>query len=348
MSVEHDCRQHLDLWDTIAFESPEAGHKHVEQGCQLIRRLPDPPPALLARAHTIRGSSFRAIGDLGRAEECFSDARKLYIGLLGYRREDILDEADLYRRIAYLRMEQQRFGDALEFVHRAATIRAAAEAEHELGRALAAKGTIQATMNDPKAIGTLCLALGKLDPEQNANAYDSTCHNLLAALCQFRPEPELLEAAMKELCRARLDDRSLCPGRRKAHQLRPAGRRRRTMPDARARFLQGRILVLLGQHEEARKLLETAREDFIALGMPLDAAAISIELAECYLWFSDSRRWPRIERLARESLELLRPVPDAPEVVAACQLLMQVAVVRPAHNARQALEKCRARLYKFP
>lgn len=347
MSVEREYRQFLDLWDAIAFESPEAGRRHADQGLELVRQLCNPPPALLARAFAICGSSFRAVSELARAEECFQEARKLYENIAILLRQDNLDKADLYRRMVFLRLEQRCFDEALELAHHAATILSVAGASHELGRVYAAKGLAQLKLGDPGAIDTLCLALGKLDAGQNPNAYHAACHNLLMALGELRPKPELLEAALAQLCKARLTKRSRRPARRQAHRLRLTGYRRKTMPDAKARFLQGRILNLLGQHEEARKLLESAREDLITLGMPLAVAEVSIELAECYLWFSESRRWPRIERLAREALELLRPVPDAPEVVAACQLLLHVAAARPARGARQELERCRARLYKL-
>ena len=117
-----------------------------------------------------------------------------------------------------------------------------------------------------------------------------------------------------------------------------------SLPDAKARGLQGRILAMLGQPDDAIRLFESAREDLIRVGAHLDAAVVDVELADCYLW--SSLRWRRVEDLAAEALGLLAPYPNMPEALAALKLWHEAAAARSLRETRRLIERCRALLVK--
>lgn len=342
MRDEESCRNFLDQWDAVAFADPIAGRRHADQGLRWVAKLKN-PPALHARALTILGSSYRAVEDPPRTEEAFQKALAIYRAMTYELRSIALDQADLYRRLAYLRLEQRRYAEALDLVDQAVPVFVSAGCRHELGRVYLAKGVIQLKMGDRAAISTLCHALSTLDTERSPSDYHAATHNLLFALCNFEPDGETLDRAFKFLQVARLSSRSRSPGRRRSHQYKLLGHRRPTMPDAKTRFLQGRILLLLGDDAAARRALESARADLIALDMPLAVAEVSIELAECYLMASIPS-WGKIQRLAQEALQLLAAVPNAGEILVACELLHKAAVARSLTQARRELAAYRKRL----
>lgn len=337
-----NCRTYLDQWDSLAFAHPREGYRHAQRGLERVRQLGN-PPALQARALTIHGSACRSVGDLAAAERSYARAQGIYDQLGGDRRELALDEADLWRRVSYLRTQQQRFAEALELGNRAIRVYSAAGEKHELGRALVAKALVERHQNDPATIATLGRALAHLDATRNPNAHFGAVYNLVFALCHFQAPPEVLETALAYLTESRLSKESRRPSRSSKHTRQRLGRARATVPDAMTRLLQGRIYILLEQHEEARPLLESARLDLHALGMPFDAAAAALELAECYLRMHEPPRWGRIEKLAQEALALFSAVPDAAEVIGAWRLFQSAIRARSCEKARHQLQTARQR-----
>lgn len=336
-----ECRTLIDNWGQIAFADPEGGKRHADRCLELVASL-GYPPDLYARALTIHASSCRLLGDLSAADLSYSRALRIYETLWGADRSLVLDEADLHRRLAYLRMQQQRPDEALHHARFAVQIFTVAAMRHELGQALAALGWVQLEMKSSRAPATLSHALAYLDDTNSVNDRLAVLYNLAYAFTLFEePDPKQLTSMLSCVTQARLCARSR---RRPAGTRYLAGFRRKTPADALMRFLQGRILVLLGQHEEARRLLETAREDLTLLEMPFDVAAASLELAECYLWLADHERWPRIETLCREVLTLLASVPQAAEAIAAYQLLERATAGRSLRALRKQLVGARQKV----
>ncbi|NJL27665.1 MAG: hypothetical protein HC897_07080 [Thermoanaerobaculia bacterium] len=336
-----ECRAFLDRWFTISFGNPEAGKRHAAEGLAHVEAL-GRPPDLYARALAIAGSSCRQRGELEKAEAAYRRALEIYETLGFENHEHALDAADLWRRIAYLRMEQRRYDEALAAANHAALAFAAARSWDRYGRAVLTMGTIQLTKGDQSAITTLSKSLRFLDANTSWEFHFSAVYNLAFALSRVgEPTAETLETALSLLTGARLSVRSRF---RNPSARYTGGFRRKTPPDALLRFLQGRILALLGQHPEARELLESAREDLIELEMPLEAAMVSIELAECYLWLAGPRRWQKIEQLCREVLGLLAPVPGASEAMTAYQLLQRAVAAQSAQAVRRQLVNAREKL----
>lgn len=337
------CRDLIAQWDAIAFKDPGEGARHAEHCLDVVAKL-DYPPELHARALTIYGSSRRAIGDLGGAEQAYRQALRIFDALLAEpdNNQVILDEADLQRRIAYLRAKQGRYPDALQCAGHALRIFHLANETHEKGRAFLARGSVLLMMDQSRSISALILALEHLDGEKSPEDFLAATSNLIYALTLFQDlDADWLEGALRRVTECRLSLRSR---RRRVGTRYLKGHRRKTPADALMRYVQGRLLVLLERYEEARALLHTAREDLLELGMARELASASLELAECYLHLSGIHRWHRIEALCREVLTALASEPDTTDAIAAFKLLRCSLLERSAQEARDGLSSARRAL----
>jgi tetratricopeptide (TPR) repeat protein len=278
--TREECRRFLDAWDAKAFEDPQLNRRLADRGRAMVRALGD-PPELLAPALGIQGSSWRAVGNLRRAETLYREAGKLLSALIlssdrdhGQRRRAVLDQGHLDRRWAYLRMEQRRFPEALDKITSAEVVFLAANDVFHVGVSQLARGVIHIERGAAEAaIPCLSRALTCIDSHSHGEAAYAASYNLHLALADTCPDPERLEETLRQVTEGRLSRTSRRPSRHGSMRRQLMGHRRRALPDAKARGLQGRILVMLAQHDDARRLLETAREDLISLGALLDAAA---------------------------------------------------------------------------
>ncbi|MCP4661144.1 MAG: tetratricopeptide repeat protein [bacterium] len=255
-------------------------------------------PALRARARAILGSSFRRTGQLGDAEGAYAEALELYSQL-----EEPLDQADLYRRMAHLRRDQGRHQKALDLTGRAALIFLAADDRHSYGLVLNVAGSVYfATGAYPDALRRFGKALANLDYGKSAQAFYAAQNNFVAALVRH-PDPTPVQFA-EALAALRSHD-----SRR---------RRRPTVPSTVLRHLEALVLLRCGiTRARARWLLQGAHHDFVELGMPLDVAAVSLDLAQVYL---EDRRWFDLRQVAGEAVKLLAQVPGSGEALTAFRL----------------------------
>jgi tetratricopeptide (TPR) repeat protein len=352
--TREECRRFLDEWDDQAFEDVQLGRQLADEGLARVRALGNPPD-LYARALANQGSSFRVTSDLSRAEKLYKEAEGLYRSLIlsldfGYiqQRQAILDQADLERRWAYLRRDQRRFCEALDRATAAESVFLAANDLYNVGRSRSVRGTIHSERgHQEEAIPWLSSALTCFEPGKHDEAIYAAAHNLQIALTESDPSPECLEETLRQVTEGRLSRTSRRPSRTGSVSRQLMGHRRRTLPDAKARGLQGRILALLHQYPDAQRLLESAREDLIFVDASLDAAVVDVELGECYLCsIGGHRRWDRIEELAKEAIELLAPVPGIPETLAALRLWQTAVVARSLGEARQRVRCCRVELLR--
>ncbi len=77
--------------------------------------------------------------------------------------------------------------------------------------------------------------------------------------------------------------------------------RRKSVADAKLRWLKGLILIRFGSTQRAEQLLVGARHDLIELEAILDVALISLDLGELYLL---EGRWGTLRMIAEEVLNL--------------------------------------------
>jgi len=317
----------------------------------MVRQLGDPPD-LRARALANRGNCHRIEGNLSGAENLYEEAVGLFRSLIldpdldhTQKRQVALDQADLDRRWAYLLRDQRRFPEALEKATASEIVFLAANDLYNVGRARLARGAIYVESGHPEeAIPHLGSALTCFEPNQHENAAYVAAHNLQIALADTEPDPERLEETLRQVTEGRLSRASRRPSRQGSVSRQLMGHRRRTLPDAKARGLQGRILAMLGQHDDGARLLESSREDLIHVGAYLDAAVVDVELGGCYLWYGSTPRWDRLEELAQEALGLLAPFPNMPEALAALKLWHVAVAARSLKETRKLVERCRVLL----
>lgn len=299
---EQECRISLDTWGTRTAASPKAGREEADRLLREVEVLGN-PAMLRARALAISGSSWRAVGDFPRAHQNFAEASQLYRSLGCPDRQTALDEADLRRRLALLHYSEGKPDLAEAEAREAVVIFRAADAGHLLGLALTALGIAEIELGKSRAIATLSQAASLIDPVISMPSHLAAVHNMVVALTIFQPTAESLEDCVRMINDMRLSARSRRPSR--AGQQRQKVRRpQKTLADAMARSLLGRLHNLLGQHEEARRVLESAREDLAELGAPADLALVNLDLAQSLIWISRPRQWVRISILVGEALEI--------------------------------------------
>jgi len=328
----------LDTWSDLVFEDLDQATGYAERAWSSSRELGH-PPEIYAVALTITAANSSVSGDFDRSERTYLEGLAAFDSIPREPRNPILiAEADHLRNFAYLRAKQHRYEDAFGLVDQADLIYAVWGDDHGFGRSLLARGTILLMKDDPAAVFSLSAALRYLDTERWRQCLPAV-FNLINALTRFTEfDPSTLEAALNLLVEARLSLRS---SRREPATRYLRGRRRRTPPDAFLRYLQGRILVLLGEHDLARSLLESAREDFLHLKMFREAAFTGLEIAECDLWLSGKHRWNRILTLCTQVLAMLRSEPDCADAVAAYRLLELAARERSLNGLKSAVAQSR-------
>lgn len=336
---EQECRILLDTWGARTADSPALGRKEADRLLLEVDLLGG-PPVLRARALAISGSSWRALGKLELAHECYNEAFRLYEQLRCKERQLALDEGDLLRRLALLHFTEGNPVEAAKVIHQAVLIFQGAEADHLLGLALTAKGIIEIELRQPSAIETLSRAVLKVDPEVSLPEYLATLQNLVVALAAFEPGAECLEECLEMVNELRLSRRSRRPSRRHRHR-QTIGRRLKTLPDAMARALLGRLHNLLGQHHDGRRLLESAREDLAELGAVADQAVVCIELAECWIWTSSPRQWAHVEALVQEACSLTGALPRDEQERAAIALFTVGVSKVSRRRLQEQLKVCR-------
>ncbi len=333
------CRAFIDRWDDEVFADQQTGNRLAAIALELVtrveRRTGERQPDLRARALAIRGSGCRATGDLNGARKYYGEARRIYEEL-----EMPLAEADLHRRLVFLHRDLEQWEEALDCADFAAKIFLAAGELHSYGRVLVVKATVFTRMGQPvDAIPFASKALANLDYDRSPPAFYAGVHNLTVALAKT-PEPsaKLLDTALRWLLEAR---RSGPPrGGRGTNRY---SHRKRTVPDAKLRHVLGLILRRSGKTKTAIRVLQEARADLGALGLPLDVVGVALDLGELY---SESGRWAKLENMASETVQLLAPFPNVSQLRKA---------VRQWHNAILAREQpddiaatCRAQLAQQP
>ncbi|MCP4658540.1 MAG: tetratricopeptide repeat protein [bacterium] len=325
------CRQFLDSFGEQTLEDPQLGRRWAEIGLELVSRVEETrgvkQPVLRARAMTVLGVSFRAIGDTERADQVYGEALKLYRKLSAP-----LDRADLRRRIAYLRIDQRRFDEALDELEAARDVFQAAGDEERHGLVLMVIGHVYQEQGDTdKALVRLVKALPKLEKSARAKAKQVLMHNVVGTL-----------AASPDLDASTVDEAIELVRKSRAKRGDRYGHRVCTLSDAKARWVLGLLYWRIPKRRpRAIEVLESSREDLASLGSPLDVAVLSLNLGEMY---AHKKRWRELETMAAESLQLLERIPGSAEAIAAYQRWRQAVTARDAERLVELAEPCRAKL----
>lgn len=260
---------------------------------------------LRARAWASIANSCRVRSDLQGAEEAFSCA---YAHLRKGTR-DLLERAMLLDLEASLRRDQRNFADASRLLRRAVAIFLQNDQRHRAGRSLVKLSTVHHAAGDPEeAIPLLYRAIELIDPEE---------------------EPRLLLCARHHL----IDDLAACGRFLEAQKLyREARPLYRNFADAwtqnRRRWVKGKIARGIGQLEQAESLFLSARDGFVAEGIPYDTALVSLELAMLY---TAQARTADLKRLAGEMVPIFSSLHIPREALGALAYLRQAVSAERAN-----------------
>lgn len=141
------------LCNLLLEESGERRHETAELAVGIAQRLQPAgiPPAVMedlrARAWGALADARRGLGDLPGAEQAFASAEKHLL----QGTDDLLERARLLEILASLRQDQERCGEAVRLLDRAAAIYRRAGESHLLGRTLLRKGFARLSRGDAGA-----------------------------------------------------------------------------------------------------------------------------------------------------------------------------------------------------
>ena len=252
---------------------------------------------LQARAWAYLGNARRVGSDLKGAEKAFREAEKL----LRKGSHDPVELAIFLDLKASLRRSQRRFEDALRLLRRAVTIFRRTGHSHRAGRSLVNMDLIHCYAGHPeKGIPLLYQAIELIDADLEPRLKLCAQHNLIQDLA----ETDQFDEAQK--------------------LYRETGRLYREFPETwamnRRKWVKAKIAQGLGRMAQAEKLFLTARDGFVADGIPYDTALVSLELAILYARQGSTAD---LKRLAQEMLPIFSSLQVHREALAALSFLQQ-------------------------
>lgn len=280
-----------------AAASPQKARDDGERALAVAEFLP--PKAKhphIALALAFLGNAVRLPGDFAPAEEHFSRSESL----AAKRPMPPLLEARRLDLFSTLRREQRRFDEAHMLLDRAIRLDAKGNAA---GRLRLKKAKVFEESGDLEAaIVELRAAAGESDALSEPRLLFWLRHNLadyLSKLGRFM-EAKALVPEVRKLLR----------------------RHGGTLDEIRLRWIEGRIAAGLGHSDEATAKLGQVRGDFLAHGLPYDAALAALELATFYL---RAGRTEQVKDLARQMLPVFQVNEIHREALAAITLFRQAA-----------------------
>jgi hypothetical protein len=281
-------RLFIESWDDVSYRDPHAGKILAEVAVKLVAHLDKESQEVLGPcARAILGSSYRAIGELAEASFHLESVLAEYRAKLLPR----LDEASCYRRMAYVRRDQLRYEEAINFAKLNISLCEAEQAKHETGRGYAALGAVYLYMlnrgevvskNEP--LKSLSQALEYIDPRKSMCSYETAIGNLAFAL--GLRQPWNTDLALRHL--------------RNAQRLQAANRiSRKTLPGSQLRWMIALVYQKAGVTGRAVELLKRARQPIYENGYLCHYIRISLDLCDAYYRLG---RWGSLRAIAEEIL----------------------------------------------
>ncbi|HWM91952.1 MAG TPA: tetratricopeptide repeat protein [Thermoanaerobaculia bacterium] len=259
-------------------------------GAEVVEDLRGRAWAFIANARRVRS-------DLAGADEAFLVARSH----LRKGTQDPLEIAVLLDLEASLRRAQRRFDESERLLRQAAEIFLRHDDPHRSGRSLVKLSTVHYFAgNLEEALADLRRSLDLLDVEQEPRLRLCAQHNLIWYLTEAGHFEE-----------ARGVYRETRPLYRDFAEPWVQNRRK---------WVRGRILRGLGHLVPAESLLLTARDGFLAEGIPYDTALVSLEIATLY---AEQGRTTELKRLAGEMVPIFSSLHIHREALAALAFLTQ-------------------------
>ncbi len=294
----------LELCDDLIFEDPRRGLAAARAAPRFLQRLVQVTSVPPSREHVYRAKALAVLGSAHRTLGQLEEAAQAYEKAIEISRQagfSDLEMTDLHCRLAIFRMVQHRREEALELASRAVD----AERRHPPARrqndnlcaALVIRGIILSREGSPEkarfkeALRDLMEALSLCHPRRSPRVFYTALHNLALVVLEGAHRVEDLDAALRRVNEAQ-------------KMLRRYRVRRRSVADAKLRWIRALILARFGATQRAEQLLIDARQDLAELGVVIDVILISFDLADIYL---AERRWGTLRILAEDIVKLDAP-----------------------------------------
>ena len=254
---------------------------------------------LQAYAALFLGNALRVHGRLNDADLEFDRAE----GLLepgGEITSDLLDGSRRLDLKASLRIEQERFDEAIDLLDRAL---ARVGPGRAAGRLLIKKAyAFELSGQEECALAALREAAQWVDRKREPRQYVVLQFNVLTALCKLGRYSEA-EPALDQI-------RAMVLALNNELDL------------ARVRWLEGTVAAGLGRGAEAVASLDEVRRFFASRRIAFDMALVTLELSILHL---GAGHYPKVRELSREAATLFEQHGNHPHVVAALKLFMAAA-----------------------
>jgi len=299
------CRRLQDQSITRIFADPRDALALAELSLAVAELVPveDATPALLAdlkaRSWARIANVRRVLADFSGAEAAFGEARMW----LSRGTADPIEEAELLELEASLRGSQRRFAEAEVGLQRALRLQRRIGDRHAEGKVLVVLAVTKNSSGDaPQAIDLLRQALALIDPSRDPRLMINARHNLAAFLANVGQPEEALQqvAVLRTLYDPTRDRVSL----------------------VRLQYLESRARFALGDPSTALAGFAEVQRQFVDLGMPLEVALASLEMATIQL---ETGALDAAQRLATETLAICRGLGIEREALGALLVIEEAA-----------------------
>ncbi|HVF61882.1 MAG TPA: tetratricopeptide repeat protein [Thermoanaerobaculia bacterium] len=274
----------------------------------------------LARAWSQLGTAHRVRSEPLEAEDAFAVA----CHHLDEGSGDHVLRARLYRQLASLRRLRRQFQEAFELLQRAAVIYRDLGDPVEEAATLITQSIIQIAAGDPEgAVRSLRPCLEVLDPAQHLDLMQAATINLVRCYTDLG-QPERADALWREGAPlfAVSDD---------------------ALALLRWRWTRGLIDRELGKLAAAEAHLQAVREGFLARGLAMESAVISLDLATVYLGLGNVAG---AARLVSEAIPIFQSLGWGRELLASLSQLARIA--QDGHAALELLREASRRAAAGP
>ncbi len=250
---------------TAIVEDPPKALKWADKGIELAERF---NAIRLARMIGFRGSALRVAGRYREAEEHFSEALRLIAD------QSPADMGDVLRRLACLRMDQERISEACGLADRVLVLAGEHGSKHQYGQALNLKGiTCYLSEDCNGAVKHLAESLHFLDYQTEPTAYHAALRNLIAAIVKAG-DPGDFNIIFQAIKAAR----SILPPNSPMARLK-------------LKWIEGLAYLRLGINNRAVALLREVSRKF--KGGAQERTILSVDLSKAYCELPDYRKAAR-------------------------------------------------------
>lgn len=286
------CHRFLAYCAETAFFDPPRAIGLASLGVRLATRTAD--HRALSLAFGVLGSAHRLLGQPEKSELCFKVAATKAQG-------DIYCLADLTRRFVPLRVLQSRRDEALEVANHAIDLYKTLDKPDGLGRGMLYRGIVLLRMGRlGDALADFHIALELLSPTESEIFYTATLYNITLALAKGSDQ-QVTEAL------SRLENlKKGLKGKPDIHLVR-----------VKLRWTEGLLYLRQGQYLRGRRRLENVKDALLKLGLPLEVAAITADLATAY--------HPNYRSIQRVAETTLRRQPFEPAISSLFQNVIAAA-----------------------